>query len=305
MGVEKRAERTAQKEGGAAMLVDRYPVEEVFARVPELAARADPVLRQLERLLEDEPLFALVRADLARRYPKTASRGRHSTPVEVILRLLVVQHLDNWSLRETEERVADSLVLGWCCRVYCHPVPAASTLWRWASTIQPATLTALLDRVGRVGPPGQGDHGPQAAAGRDGGADHLPPPHRLQPADGWGARAQPGAPPHQAAGGERLAGVRDACRTRLRTMRRGLQALHRLARRRGEEAAEARTEISWKLVETESETVRQAQRVRGRSRRRGGWPGNWTAWRPWCGGRSARPSGGCWRASRCRRARRS
>ncbi len=43
--------------------------------------------------------------------------------------------------------------------------------------------------------------------------------------------------------GERLAGVRDAFRTRLRTMQRGLQTLHRLARRQGEEVAEARTTI--------------------------------------------------------------
>jgi len=35
--------------------------------------------------------------------------------------------------------------------------------------------------------------------------------------------------------GDQLAGVRDAFRTRLRTMRRGLQQLHRLARRKGEE----------------------------------------------------------------------
>jgi IS5 family transposase len=93
------------------MLIDRYPAEDVFARVPELAAQTDPVLRQLDRLLEDEPRFQLVRADLARRYPKTTCHGRHSTPVEVVLRLLVVQHLFNWSLRETEWRVADSLVL--------------------------------------------------------------------------------------------------------------------------------------------------------------------------------------------------
>ena len=40
--------------------------------------------------------------------------------------------------------------------------------------------------------------------------------------------------------GDQLAGVRDAFRTRLRTMRRGLQQLHRLARRKGEEAVDTK-----------------------------------------------------------------
>lgn len=95
------------------MLVDRYPSEDVFARVPELAGQTDPVLQQLDRLLEDDELYAHVRADLGRRYPQTLCHGRHSTPVEVILRLLLIKHLYNWSYRETEQRLADSLVLRW------------------------------------------------------------------------------------------------------------------------------------------------------------------------------------------------
>ena len=38
------------------MLIDRYTPEDVFARVPELAAQTDPVLRALDLLLEDGPL---------------------------------------------------------------------------------------------------------------------------------------------------------------------------------------------------------------------------------------------------------
>lgn len=30
------------------MLIDRYPVEDVFARVPEVAAQTDPVLKTLD-----------------------------------------------------------------------------------------------------------------------------------------------------------------------------------------------------------------------------------------------------------------
>jgi len=132
------------------MLIDRYDPEEVFARVPELAEQTDPVLVQLDRLLDDDQLYAQVHTDLARRYPLTLVHGRHSTPAEVILRLLVVQHLyalDAGSYQETVQRVADSLVLRWFCRVSFQRVPAATTVLRWAVTIQPETLQALNDRV--------------------------------------------------------------------------------------------------------------------------------------------------------------
>jgi transposase, IS5 family len=129
------------------MLVDRYPREDVFARVPELAAQTAPVLRQLDRLLDDDALYARVRADLGRRCPKTLCRGRPSAPVEALLRLLLVKHLYDWSYRETERRVADGPVLRRSCRVSCRRggrgSPAGGSCastgrsWRRRSTTRP------------------------------------------------------------------------------------------------------------------------------------------------------------------------
>ena len=65
--------------------------------MPELAADIDPVLKQLDRLLEDDDLYQQVRADFGRRYRQTQRHGRHSTPVEVLLRLLILKHLYQWS----------------------------------------------------------------------------------------------------------------------------------------------------------------------------------------------------------------
>jgi len=132
------------------MLIDRYPPEDVFARLPELANQTDPVLIELDHLLDDDSLYQQVRHDLARRYRRTPVHGRHSTPAEVLLRLLVVQHLYAWSYQETVARVADSLVLRWFCRVYFQRVPAKTTLLRWAQTIQPDTLHALTDRASQL-----------------------------------------------------------------------------------------------------------------------------------------------------------
>src|SRR6188474_1804586 len=129
------------------MLTDRYDPVDLFAMVPGLRLQLEPVLVQLDRLLEDDRLFATVRADLARRYPHTLTRGRHSTPVEVILRLLVVKHLYGWSYQQTEYFVHDSLVLRQFCRLYLQRPPDDTTLLRWANLIGPATVAALNDRV--------------------------------------------------------------------------------------------------------------------------------------------------------------
>jgi IS5 family transposase len=59
--------------------------------------------------LEYDQLFQYIKADLSRHRPHTTETARPSTPVEVILRLLVVQYLYAWSYAQTEHLVGDSL----------------------------------------------------------------------------------------------------------------------------------------------------------------------------------------------------
>jgi IS5 family transposase len=99
------------------MLRDRYAPQDLFVLVPTAGLALDPVLAQLDRLLDDDDLYQCVRADLATRRLQTTTRGRHSTPVEVILRLLVIKRLYGWSYEETERFVSGSLVLRQFCRV--------------------------------------------------------------------------------------------------------------------------------------------------------------------------------------------
>ena len=75
------------------MIVDRYDPINLFELVPKLKLEMDPELAHLDRLLDDDVLFERVKADLSRRYPNSGRLGRHSTPVEVILRMLVVKRL--------------------------------------------------------------------------------------------------------------------------------------------------------------------------------------------------------------------
>lgn len=129
------------------MIVDRYDPVNVFELVPKLSLEMEPKLVELDRLLEDDVLFQRVKADLARRYPNTLRLGRHSTPVEVILRMLVVRRLYDWSYEQTEHFVSDSLVLRQFCRLYLKPAPDDTTLNRWAGLIGPETLKEVNERI--------------------------------------------------------------------------------------------------------------------------------------------------------------
>lgn len=248
------------------MLIDRYPPEDVFARVPELADQTDPVLVQLDRLLEDDQLYQQVRADLVRRYRLTAVHGRHSTPAEALLRLLVVKHLYAWSFEETEKRVADSLVLRWFTRLYFRRVPDDTTLLRWARTLQPDTLHALVARAAQLAAQARVTRARKLRV--DGTVVettiHYPTDSRLL-GDGVRVltRLVQRARPLVA---KQLAGVRDAFRRRTRSMQRTLQALYRQVRHRSQEAAQAaveqRRQRYAKLIGITEETLEQARRVR-------------------------------------------
>jgi transposase, IS5 family len=129
------------------MLIDKHQTDNIFRRVPGLTIKMNRELTAIDQVLDDDKLFCLLRNDLAQRYPQTERRGRKSTPVEVILRMLAVKHLYDLSYEQTEQHVSDSLVLRQFCRVYFHAVPDHTTLCRWARLIKPATLQAFNDRV--------------------------------------------------------------------------------------------------------------------------------------------------------------
>lgn len=130
------------------MLRDRYDFDPAFwAIIEQQALKLEPELAAIDRILEDEELFQLLKADLAKHRPKTLLTGRNSTPVEVIGRMLAIKRLYGFSYAETERHVRDSLTLRWFCRVYFHPVFDHANLNKWALLIQPETLHAFNERL--------------------------------------------------------------------------------------------------------------------------------------------------------------
>jgi IS5 family transposase len=129
------------------MLVEHYPNDKRFVELLGYVPELSPELKKINGYLEDEKLYHLIRADLAKRRPKTCQTGRNSTPVDVVLRMLVVKRLYGYSYEETERTVSDSLSLRQFCRVYLHEVPDDTTLIRWANLIQPKTLEKFNQRI--------------------------------------------------------------------------------------------------------------------------------------------------------------
>jgi transposase, IS5 family len=246
------------------MLRDRYQPVDLFALVPQLGLRFEPQLQQLDRLLDDDELFQAVRSDLARRYPKTGTRGRPSTPVEVILRVLVVMRLYGWSYEQAEYFANDSLVLRQFCRVYLERVPDDTTLIRWANTIGPETLQPLNDRVVQLA------RSLKVTRGRKLRVDttavetdiHYPTDSALL---GDGVRVLSRLLKRARAvlgkAGEALGA--GAFRSRVRSVRRLSQRLHRIARRKGEEARDAMKAAYGRLIDVSKRTGAQARRVLG------------------------------------------
>ncbi len=52
------------------------------------------MLKKLDGLLDDDEHYQQVRADLGKQYRLKLVHGRHSTPVEVLLGMLILKHLD-------------------------------------------------------------------------------------------------------------------------------------------------------------------------------------------------------------------
>ncbi len=245
------------------IVVDRYDPINLFEMVPKLNLAMEPELAQLDQLLDDDVLFARVKADLARRYPNSARLGRRSTPVEVILRMLVVKRLYDWSYEQTEHFISDSIVLRQFCRLYLESAPDDTTLIRWANQIGSETVSALNERAVELA------RTLKATRGRKLRVDSMVVETNIHhPTDsallGDGVRVisrllrrAKKVLTTEVAG--RLG--KEAFRTRNQSVRRTAQRLHRIARRKGEKAKKELKEAYRKLIAITQASCTQAQRV--------------------------------------------
>jgi IS5 family transposase len=104
-------------------------------------------MKHADQVLEDEQLVATVYEALARRSPKSRTRGRRGTPAEVVLRLLLLKHLRNWSYQVLEREVRANLIYRDFTRVGAGKAPDAKTMGRWGLALGPEAVEKIHARV--------------------------------------------------------------------------------------------------------------------------------------------------------------
>jgi IS5 family transposase len=104
-------------------------------------------MRPADQVLDDDQLLTTVYEALAKRRPKSRTRGRQGTPAEVVLRLLLLKHIRNWSYEVVEREVRANLVYRSFTRVGGGKVPDDTVMNKWALALGPEVVESIHKRV--------------------------------------------------------------------------------------------------------------------------------------------------------------
>jgi IS5 family transposase len=113
----------------------------------EISELWEPWMRQADQILEDDSLVEMVQTAFAKRCQKSRTRGRPGTPADVILRLLLLKHMRDWSFQETEREVRANLVYREFTRIGAGTVPDNKSISRFSRQIGPEVIEKLHQRV--------------------------------------------------------------------------------------------------------------------------------------------------------------
>ena len=107
-------------------------------------------LRKIDTLLEDDAVIEVVAQALEKRWPQSRRRGRLGTPAEVVIRLLILKHLFDWSYDDMEREVRANLVYRMFTRIDAGDVPDAKTILKIARALGPDVIEQLHRQVVEV-----------------------------------------------------------------------------------------------------------------------------------------------------------
>jgi len=100
-----------------------------------------------DTVLADEELVATVYEALAKRHPNSRRRGRQAAPAEMVLRLLLLKHVRNWSYEALERETRANLVYRDFTRVGAAKMPDAKTMGRWGVALGPQVIAQIHERM--------------------------------------------------------------------------------------------------------------------------------------------------------------
>ena len=107
-------------------------------------------MKHADTVLADEAIVAAVYEALAKRHPKSRCRGRRGMPADLVLRLLVLKHIRNWSYEVLEREVRANLVYRDFTHVGGAKTPDAKTMGRWGVALGPEVLKQVHECMVRI-----------------------------------------------------------------------------------------------------------------------------------------------------------
>jgi IS5 family transposase len=113
----------------------------------DVRALWEPWMMQADRLLDDDELIDRVYKAQGERHEHSATKGRAQTPAEMVLRLLLLKHVRNWSFDTLEREVRMNLAYRDFTRIGIGKVPDAKTLARIAQTLGGEVIAELHRRL--------------------------------------------------------------------------------------------------------------------------------------------------------------
>jgi IS5 family transposase len=213
-------------------------------------------MKHADQVLGDKEIVAAIYEALAKRHPQSRTRGRPGTPAEVVLRLLVLKHMRNWSYGVLEREVRANLVYRDFTRVGGTKMPDAKTMGRWGVAVGPVVVKQIHERIVQIAR----DH--RVAQGRRMRVDttvvetniHYPTDSSLL---GDGVRVLTRTM-------KKITGIAGAAGTQLRDRSRSVKwrvlEIARAARAKGRQSGEKLAQAYRRLLEATGRVVGQAKR---------------------------------------------
>src|SRR5581483_2518007 len=224
----------------------------------EVAELWEPWMREVDTILEDDELLSAVFEAQGQRHKGSCRLGRHQTPAEVVLRMLLLKHVRNWSYETLEREVRANLVYRSFCRIGLEKVPDAKTLVRLGQAVGPEVIGELHARVVALA------QAKGVVQGRKMRVDttvvetnvHYPTDSTLL---GDGARVLTRTMKKVAA--QKRGGLKTKLRDRMRTVRRRVLEIGLAARQKGPQGEERKKAAYRRLLTATRNVANQAKRV--------------------------------------------
>jgi IS5 family transposase len=107
----------------------------------------EPWMRHADQALNDDQLLEIVQAAWSKLCKKSKTRGRTGTPAEIIVRLLLLKHIRDWSYEELAREVRANLVYREFTRIGGSKVPDDKSISRFGRQLGPEVIEQLHQRM--------------------------------------------------------------------------------------------------------------------------------------------------------------